>query len=118
MDKRLTTNLDSRDLDRDSVKGAVISEKHLQESRNMPATQTRGEDEATQNSMDNPVSSGFGVGHREGDLRREVDGGVRLAGGRLQEHEPTAEDFSESGSSSLSDKSRYTLPPAYSSHFG
>ncbi|KAM5546325.1 hypothetical protein V8D89_000451, partial [Ganoderma adspersum] len=107
----------------ENVSGGVMTEKRLLES-----TQSRGRNRAITTSggrgvdehplaethaaatVEDTVSSGRGIG-RHRDPRHEMDGGVRLAGGRLGE--VAVDDLDQDGMSESS-----TLPPPYSSHFG
>ena len=58
----------------------------------------------------------YGIeGH--GDIRRETDGGVRLAGGMVREVLARSDDFDRE-QDSISGSEGSTLPPPYSSQFG
>ena len=102
---------------RESNSRVVMAEKVLRELRNRNFNRTiapssRARTDVLENPRaEDPVPPSVQVVERCESPRYEVDGGVRLAGGRVGEVPP--DDLDE-----LDTVNGSTLPPPYSSHYG
>lgn len=98
---------------RESINGVLIADKLLRELRNRTAAPSSREraSEGENAEVGVPMSFVPAVGHERLSQQREMDGGVRIAGGRAREI--VANGLDQYSTSDLS-----TLPPPYSSRFG
>lgn len=92
-----------------SIDRPIRSEKILRELRSRAATVVR---ERADTTIEDSISSGQAIQNRR-VRHHETDGGVRLAGGRVEEPLQDSDDFDQ-----LSTSDGSTLPPPYSSDFG
>ena len=98
---------------RESINGVLIADKLLRELRNRTAAPSSREraNEGENTEAEVPVFFVPVVEHERSSQRQEMDGEVRLAGGRVGE-------VAVNGLDQYSTSDLSTLPPPYSSHFG